>query len=437
MTRPASSTARTILVFIVFVVLGAATAAFVMPPGPQFHREATIRAGVSEDLLLGYSRGRQGLIGSLYWSPLPTLLALPMFRLPKPLGGEWTFLALAILSGAGLATALSDWLRRNGAPWWAGMAAAAAVFASPLMRRTVLEASSGPLFALLLFGTFCFLLHWLNTRHLRSLAYLSLCLMLAVTTRYQAALIGAAVFGIVTAALLMRYRPRHYVEGTLVVLVAPAVYAALLWIIANWLIMGDAWFFMRGLRPAEHSLSEARRILTDGCDWRLIAAAALAALLPWVAAKCGGRRGAAAGVVAAFLALIPFWMPASAETAVSDPAGWELRNAVAPVLRTQYREDWIVLSGYRGYEIGDAATGRRPENVQHVLSFYLAPVLADTHHRRAYLLTPKPDGPDRWEDINLKYPTLYEEGAPFVVFERTWDHWRLWRIVRLDETDRR
>ena len=436
MIRRPGKTGWTVLLFIAFVVIGGIAISQRLSAESRFTREAYVRAGVSEDLLHGHSRGRQGLIGSLYWAPLPTLLALPLFRFPKPLGGEWAFVVLAVLSAAALGTALNDWYRRNGAPTLMGVAASAGIFLSPLLRRPMLDGSSHLLFAALLFAVFGFLLNWLSTRHIRSLAYLSLGLMLAVITRYQALLLVPMTVGIVLIALLLRYRPKHYAEGTLVVLIAPAAYAGLLWIASNWLIMGDPWFFARGLALVRRISKEALAFIGEGVDWRLALAVFAAALVPWLTGKLGGKRRSLAGGLAAILVAVLFWLPGSGKAPVPDLVGLELREKVVPVLRTEYADDWIVVSGYRGYEMTDPAGTKPLANVQHSLSFYLKPILDDTHERRAYLLTPEPVGPDRWEDINLKSPGIFGDGTAFTVYERSWEHWRLWRLVRLDPTDR-
>lgn len=392
----------------------------------KFDSEARIRSGVAGDLLQGHSRGRQGLIGSLYYAPLPTLAALPFYRLPGRFGGAGALLVTGVLCASAFATAATFWFRRNGAPKFLSAAAGAVLFLSPLIQARSVAGSSSLLFALLLFAMTGFLLHWLATRHIRSLAYLSVCLMLLVITKYQAALLVPAVMLIVLGALLLRFRPRHYAEGTLVVMLAPAVYAAILWIAANWLIMGNPWFFTRGIVSAVS--------LLEGLDLPITIGAALAAFLPWLAGRFNGKSKWTVSAAAAVLAAGLFWLPAMDMSKDVDPAGLELRNAVAPELAARHSDDWIVVSGYRGYEM--AGPAGLPENIQHTLSFYLEPILADTHERRAYLLTPKPEGADRWEDINLKFPGIFENGTQFTVLERSWEHWRLWRLVRLDPTDR-
>ena len=55
----------------------------------------------------------------------------------------------------------------------------------------------------------------------------------------------------------------------------------------------------------------------------------------------------------------------------------------------------------------------------------------------SYLLVPEPTGRDRWEDVNLTCPGIFDHENAFTVHERSWQHWRLLRVIRMDETDRR
>ena len=114
----------------------------------------------------------------------------------------------------------------------------------------------------------------------------------------------------------------------------------------------------------------------------------------------------------------------------------ELSEVVA-YLGKAHGQDWIVYAGHRGYELARVFERRHMPNFHHTLSFYPDQVLESTQGKRAYLLAPRPRGVGRWEDINLKYPGIFDRGAYFTVFERSWENWRLLRMVRMDESDRR
>ncbi len=436
-SRSAQPPRYALWLFVVLLVVGLGAAWYVMSRSPDFSREAVIRAGVGQDLLAGLPRGRQGLVGSLGWAPLPTLMGLPLLRLPEPFGNLYAFTFMAVAAAAGLCAFLNEWLRRCGVRGGVRFAVTLVVFLSPAIQHPAMMGSSGPFFALMVMATVIFLLHWWETEQLRSLAYLAVTVALAVLTRHQGLLLFIGALLVVLAHLALRPARRNYAEATLIIFLVPPLYAALLWLATNWLIMGDALFFLRGLRTAGASWGEALALLSEGVDWRLALTLAALPLLAWVVYRgARGRRALWVGLPTLAASFLLWWGEGAPEILRPTPADEELAQVVAH-LNSVRRHDWVVVSGYRGYEVASAMPGRGRAQLQHVLSFYLDPVLRDTVRRRTYLLVPEPTGADRWEDINLTIPRLYDEGAPFTVYEKSWNHWRLLRVVRVDETDRR
>ena len=80
MTNTPSRTER--YVFFAVTLAALLAAAWYIHRPPTVSEEAVSRAGVASDLLAGRVEGRQGLIGSLKWPPLPTMLALPLVKVP-------------------------------------------------------------------------------------------------------------------------------------------------------------------------------------------------------------------------------------------------------------------------------------------------------------------------------------------------------------------
>ena len=141
------------------------------------------------------------------------------------------------------------------------------------------------MFAMLIVSSCCMLIHWLQTLKLRSLAYLSILCALVVLTRYQAVLFVGLVFAVVLAYLLVEREKETYTEGTLIVLLSPTVYVAGLWFAANWLIMGDPVFFLRGLRAGVAAAAQGdlgwRDLLIEQCEWSFCMLPLFLALLAW------------------------------------------------------------------------------------------------------------------------------------------------------------
>ena len=167
MTR--SSTSREVKIVLVTVFLVEMGLALVihlsqMQGVPGY--EAVVRTGVGADLLAGESRGRQGFIGSLDWTPLPTLLMLPFLAWPKL---AETGLAASIIAAGSLAGACAFLTA-----WWAGCriplpARIVAIFVLCLCPWTVMSVARGDgslLFALLTLASVALTIRWLEQTRL-------------------------------------------------------------------------------------------------------------------------------------------------------------------------------------------------------------------------------------------------------------------------------
>jgi len=268
------------------------------------------------------------------------------------------------------------------------------------------------------------------------LAYLGILTGLVVLTRYQAAALGIAIMGVLVVYLWLDHRREAYCEGTLLTYGIPLVYVALLWLISNWLIMGDALFFLRGVLRPSMADGPFREVLIDGCEWSLCLAPVAAVVAGWLFSQLPSRGRPSrrvAGTAAAFLAaaaLIAIHLPWEfPEEPPSVAMTAELPDIIQYVEHT-YPHSRIVASGSLGYDVMRHVRNR--DGFIHTMSYYMRDILERTKGQRLYLLVPSPRGLGRWEDINLTYPGIYEHGAPFTLLERSWSRWRLYRVVRTD-----
>jgi len=423
-----------IYLFLVLVALGVVLAwSHVGRDGPDTS-EAVIRSGVGRDLIQGLTRGRQGLVGSLRWAPLPTLLVLPLLHTPGIRTGTFGLCVTATIGAAGICVFLNRWWAQYGMREEVRVPIAFALFLTPPMLKPIFEGSSETMFAFLVIATAAHLIHWWETEELRSLAYTAVCAALASLVRYQAVLLPILVIVLLLGHLIARHKREAYAEGTLITFLVPSVYAFGLWYAANWLIMGDATFFLRGL---DYYLGSPRwwRFLWEGCEWQACLAPGLLGLLGWSLCRLAGRKLSIWTGVPVLAACGLLWLQGttSLEPTPAGPATRELRQTVLPYLNMSHRSDKVITSGYRGYEI-HRHTGEVPMFL-HKQSLYLDQALEETRGKSLYLLVPAPEGIDRWEDVNLKYPGIFRNGARGVVFEKAWKYWTLWRVVRLDTQD--
>lgn len=441
--------------FLVLAGLGVALARhYVGPEGPGSY-EAIVRAGVNRDLMDGLTRGRQGLVGSLRWAPLPTLLALPLASAPGLGEGGFGMCVVAAVASALLCVFLSRWWVQYGMGEFVATACAFALFLSPPLLRPILAGTSETLFVFCVVATMAHLIHWWETEELRSLAYMAVSAGAAVYARYQAFVLVALVLMLCLVHLVLRRKRESYVEGTLIALLLPAAYLVALWHGANWLIMEDALFFMRMPLAREGGLLSAG-LLTEGAEWEACLIPLLIALLGWGLCRLSGAKRSAWTGVPVLAACGLLWLngpdalaPRAAPRARAggapafqalDPTSVELRETVLPYLREAHAEHRILVSGYRGYEIRHVAG--QADMFVHRLSLYLDEALEDTRGRELYLLVPRADmgdprweDIDRWEDANIKYPGIYAEGARGLLYERAWTRWSLWKVVRTDTED--
>jgi len=180
-------------------------------------------------------------------------------------------------------------------------------------------------------------------------------------------------------------------------------------------------------------------MLTDACEWSFCLLPLFTALGAWILtqAKPGLLlrlvRGAAivALAAAALVHEVRHPSPLLPETETTAAAG--LSTVVADIER-DFAGHKVVVSGYNGYEVL-----RRVKTYgifKHVMSVYLDKVLKETLGQKVYFLVPADEADGRWEDMNLTYPGIYQNGANFAIFERAWTHWRMFRIVRIDSPRR-
>lgn len=300
---------RTLLVFAV-IASYVALAARLATRHPQLvDADAAILEGVAREALAGTTPGRQALVGSAWWGPLPMVLHLSATTVATPflssdglLAGVpvalWLSALLVIAACLGLLRASTLALRSN-APVDRDRTPANAAHspALPLALVAVLPAgltlATGATAQALVFPLALFLVFeassWLHTgqlRHLIPAAFAMAALLLCGAAAWGWVVFGAVamLLGILARRALLRRLPALLLLGWL-----PAAYAFGVWCLLNWLILNDGLFFLRPLAalspPAWPPFALA---LSSPWDVASVAACAVSALLGLCAAD--GRR---------------------------------------------------------------------------------------------------------------------------------------------------
>jgi hypothetical protein len=171
--------------------------------------------------------------------PITTLVLLPL-ALIKPLATGLVALPLTTAAFAGLTVVLLDrTLARCEVPSFMRIPLVLGFALNPM---TVFYAGNGmseAVYVALLALTLYAAVSWYDTAQPRFLFAAGFGVGLLLLTRYGFILWGTLLVVLIGVALLRRSAQRVEVEGSLVAFAAPAIYALVLWILFNTLIVGD------------------------------------------------------------------------------------------------------------------------------------------------------------------------------------------------------
>ena len=444
--------------------------------------EAMVYESICRQLIANSTEGRQALISSAWWPPLPVLVRLPLVGL-LPAGR----VPIASIAISALAAALCVLLMAVlGRDWHLGRARAllvAGLLLNPGFLHHAVDGSSATttlVFVLLAAHT---LTRWLASDSLRYMVTFGLCAALLLVTDFTMA--PWLLVGVALVVLLRRGRGDNAGERRAALLLAllPAVYTLGLWVLMNWLIMGDGLYFLRSMfHAAAYDLHTAPTGLITPVD---IACAAFALIVLLVAFFRHDAPGAclaalaAAPLLLAFglervgllwtrapllfvlhpLALVAFgtaWgdarirrsrMPLSAWLlGVALVAGPAAQGLLAPppsparhdddratygeiecAVATESPYALVFVCGYEGYRLLGYDGGPL---FKFALDFNFNKVRNDYRGHDLYLLVRAPTGRSAMDSIHWQYDNIYALGSRSTLYAGDWDDWRLFEIIQ-------
>jgi hypothetical protein len=176
--------------------------------------------------------------------PLTALLYLPLGALSTTLATSGLACPLlGCLLFGGCAVLLNYLSAQEGLSRWIRWPLVACFVGHPIVLSLGALGSPGILLAFTALGAAWALMRWARAEGFRDLLTCSLFLTAAVLTRYD------AIWLVITATAYVAWRTRKEgwarMEGTLIAFLLPLGYCALVWVGANWAIMGDPWHFWR------------------------------------------------------------------------------------------------------------------------------------------------------------------------------------------------
>ncbi|WP_409341399.1 hypothetical protein [Paenibacillus sp. MBLB4367] len=189
------------------------------------------------------------------WNPLPSLLELPLLVL-YPVYPEIASSGLAAVFMTSLFAALTAGMLvragiRFGMKPWLSITFALLYALNPYIFYYGANGLTESIFITFITMAVVQLLLWIQKDDMFPISIIAFMLAFGFWTRYEAVPLGIAFAG---AVMLVNLRMRnsalslserlYKTEGSLIVLLTPAVFSGLLWIFFNYTIMGDALYFL-------------------------------------------------------------------------------------------------------------------------------------------------------------------------------------------------
>lgn len=479
---PAAATACAFLaVVILFVAIG-------LFRTESASSEAAVTEAICRQLLENTTAGRQALVSSVWWPPLPVLLRLPLVALMGTEACPAASLVVSAMFGAAVLILLEGLFRSWRLGWMRFVLLAGLAF-HPLFLGRCVDGSSGTTVIYLTLLTLHGLVGWVDRRRMRDLVYLGFGSSLLVLSSFELGLWLTIVFTLLLVdQVRTREESRSQKEAAIILGLLPALYAASLWILMNWLIMGDGLYFVRSLLTGAAGSS----VQEHGVDipTRLDAGTAATALLTFMFGVLLRRRGplhisiACGGllVVALFLkangmlwqgshlltVLAPVVVLTGALTVrmlrvVSTPAaalaafiplatavatmvqidglGVDRDNTLAAVARERSQCRYpirahvigrsayakVFVCGYESFRLLGADGG---DVFLHSLDFNFNKVKGDYYGQRLFVLVPRPQGHSAMESVQWKYDDIFVLGHRNTLYDEDWGKWRLFEIIQ-------
>ena len=458
--------------------------------------EAMTRESICRRLITNSRDGRQALLSSAWWAPLPTLLRLPLvYLLPEAAIGVPSH----VLSFAfGLLTL--TWLLRVLRHWQLGgvrYLVAAGVALNPWFIEQSLNGSSATLLLFLATAMGGAWVTWETQGRLTDLVILGLGSALLTLTSFEMLLWVALVMAFLVLKEVLTWREPHQKEAIFILAFLPWLYALSLWVLGNWLIMGDGLYFLRSLfgpDPREgvvlpdqllaygvqalpacfaallFGIALFRRDLTGlslaamcagPCAVALLLARAhwlwdpSAALLPLpamgalsvshvlrTAPPAWRRTKAVLAALPLCVALLACAWPGTGEAPAAFP--WRAGQRAPDALQANAR----VLSSVRhhvlrrtpftkvyvcGYDAFRLLAGQSDPVFVPDLDFDIGRVRREYPGHALYVMICRPRGRSAMESIHWKFDGMYDLGYEATLYDGDWQEWRLFEIIDVRE----
>ncbi|MCM8768659.1 MAG: hypothetical protein NC911_03120 [Candidatus Omnitrophica bacterium] len=206
-----------------------------------------IRTGLAMDLWANLRQGRQGLVCSFFYPPLPTILFLPFVALKFHLHRFFFgYLVTSVMGGLTVFFIHKSAIRQAVPPL--GRITLWIIFLLHPWCRLIFSGGNDSAFVFpLITGTLYGLLAWHQEEKVRHFTLVSLLPALALVSHPFGFILTASVFLILAFSPVSIFCLHHRRQAILLLYFFPAAYTGCLWLLGNWLIMGTWRYFLLGI----------------------------------------------------------------------------------------------------------------------------------------------------------------------------------------------
>ena len=233
------------IIFIVGLVFNLAVGAYQVFQLDFVYGDSLARVGQAYRVL--FSRDPHLAALGFIWLPLPSILELPLviFRdlFPPLVSQGFAGNIITALFSSGVLVVLNKIFRHFGVSSLFRYSLLALYQLNPMILLYAASGMTEPIFTFFLLMGLYHLLQWIDNQRAPNLIWMGTAFALASLTRYETVFYALATILIIVIYMLIRRSGWRKIESTLTLAFLPPVFIGAMWLLANWIIMGNPFFF--------------------------------------------------------------------------------------------------------------------------------------------------------------------------------------------------
>jgi len=410
------------IIFLIFFTVYLSAAVYIKIHLGYLPEELLIRTQQFIDILSGSQNIKQSIIGSILLPPLPFIMRVPFAFLPLKINVLFMGNVISALFGAGSVLFLNTLMKNYNWNRLPRVLLLSLFGLYPLLVFTSASGSDTALFIFFFTSSLVYLLLWLKKEKIQHILFITLLLSLMLITTIEGILYGVLVMVMVTATTLFRKRPLSFKEGTLLLILLPPIYIIFVWGLFNWFILGDVFYFLKGMLLYLKDFSFSPVSLIPLFFLLLIEA------LSFQSSGYTPSKGVKTSSVL-FLLVLTYLLVNPVYLIKRDLKMFRERviDEISLISHIEQfpEEARFIVTGYRGYILKHYSGSS--EKILHIFDFYVKNIYPVD--KPSFLLLYEPTSGKIMDGVYYRYGNIYKNGADFLLLEKELPGWRIYRII--------